>query len=251
MALRIGASLRAPHAADVEPTLALRHRARTAACSTGGTRRHRAIFRPRPLLAGRDAAKRRNDHGGDPAATDGFSFAARPCARPGCTHIGKTRRCVGCKAVHYCSIECQSEHWADHQAQCHELREAAAGSGGDDSAGEEECDTADGCCPPVGAWVRAVGLLRATEINGLVGRVDRELEGGRAEVEFPAPLGRKILCVSNLLRVAGPDATTGPPVIAIVVACVETEADTAALRRCLASVAAQHTPPALLLVAWR
>ena len=32
--------------------------------------------------------------------------------------LTKARKCARCKAVHYCSRDCQTEHWATHRAKC-------------------------------------------------------------------------------------------------------------------------------------
>ena len=55
--------------------------------------------------------------------------AAQRCARPGCDARG-TKQCVVCKAVRYCTKECQVAHWklkpGGHKAAC---RAAAASDG--------------------------------------------------------------------------------------------------------------------------
>jgi hypothetical protein len=44
----------------------------------------------------------------------------------------KLQKCAGCKAVRYCSSECQAQHWktGGHRQQCKRLAAIAAGSGG-------------------------------------------------------------------------------------------------------------------------
>jgi hypothetical protein len=53
-----------------------------------------------------------------------------------CTACGQDalhlRRCSACRAVHYCSPECQKRHWKEcgHRQQCAQLAAASGGSGG-------------------------------------------------------------------------------------------------------------------------
>ena len=38
-----------------------------------------------------------------------------------------SRLCAGCESAAYCSVECQSAHWADHRRKCRALRTASEG----------------------------------------------------------------------------------------------------------------------------
>ena len=37
--------------------------------------------------------------------------------------LDRSLKCSGCKRVHYCSRECQKEHWPIHRIQCKEKKE--------------------------------------------------------------------------------------------------------------------------------
>jgi len=56
---------------------------------------------------------------------DTLALALRPCANLLCTSVHgcsegrlRGRRCSGCGVVHYCSQECQLQHWAHHGQIC-------------------------------------------------------------------------------------------------------------------------------------
>jgi hypothetical protein len=59
------------------------------------------------------------------------------CNNPGCTNVGgqseaalvlgKGCMCGGCRVAHYCSRQCQREHWKLHKPVCNALAAAAAG----------------------------------------------------------------------------------------------------------------------------
>ena len=58
--------------------------------------------------------------------------ARRTCAAEGCTATRGLRRCGGCRAVKYCSLECAQRSWTAHRPECRRLkaeREAAAPTG--------------------------------------------------------------------------------------------------------------------------
>ena len=42
------------------------------------------------------------------------------CARPGCKAAG-SKKCGNCKAVGYCKVACQRDHWPEHKAVCSKL----------------------------------------------------------------------------------------------------------------------------------
>lgn len=46
-----------------------------------------------------------------------MSSGLRICHQPGCDKEG-TQRCAQCKAVRYCSKECQTKNWKDHKLSC-------------------------------------------------------------------------------------------------------------------------------------
>ena len=52
--------------------------------------------------------------------------APRVCAAHGCGATTGLRRCGGCRAVRYCSVECSRAHWRAHKAECHRLQAEAA-----------------------------------------------------------------------------------------------------------------------------
>lgn len=52
--------------------------------------------------------------------------APRVCAAPGCGATTRLKRCGGCSAVHYCSVECSRAHWPAHKAECRQMQAAAA-----------------------------------------------------------------------------------------------------------------------------
>ena len=53
-------------------------------------------------------------------------FAPRVCASPGCGATTGLRRCSGCRAVRYCSMECSRAHWREHKAECRRMQAEAA-----------------------------------------------------------------------------------------------------------------------------
>lgn len=56
--------------------------------------------------------------------SDSAPMRAHKCAA--CQTFGvKTKRCIGCMAVRYCSAECQRANWADHRTACKATRERA------------------------------------------------------------------------------------------------------------------------------
>ena len=55
--------------------------------------------------------------------------APHVCAVPGCGATTGLKRCSGCHAVRYCSVECSRAHWRAHKTECWRLQaeaEAAA-----------------------------------------------------------------------------------------------------------------------------
>lgn len=46
----------------------------------------------------------------------------RMCAAPGCGATSGLRRCSGCRAVRYCSVECSRVHWREHKAECRRVQ---------------------------------------------------------------------------------------------------------------------------------
>ena len=56
----------------------------------------------------------------------------RPCAHCGASevHVAQFKRCSACKAVVFCSKDCQVANWLAHKAACKAARKAAAGAAG-------------------------------------------------------------------------------------------------------------------------
>ena len=50
----------------------------------------------------------------------------RVCAALGCGALTGLKRCGGCGAVRYCSVECSRTHWREHRAECRRLQAARA-----------------------------------------------------------------------------------------------------------------------------
>ncbi len=62
-------------------------------------------------------------------------LAQRPCANPLCSNVSgcsearlRGRRCSGCRAVRYCSRECQAADFARHSRVCGQLAQEHAGA---------------------------------------------------------------------------------------------------------------------------
>ena len=78
----------------------------------------------------RAAAALGTDGGGDSEAVIHVERGTRLQACAYCmAHEGnlKLRKCAQCRAVVYCSAECQKKHWKVHKQQCKRL-----GGGGED-----------------------------------------------------------------------------------------------------------------------
>ena len=61
-------------------------------------------------------------------------LATLPCGNPLCTNMSgcsegrlRGRRCGGCRAVRYCSRECQGEAWSAHSLVCKQLEQLGQG----------------------------------------------------------------------------------------------------------------------------
>ena len=59
-----------------------------------------------------------------PLITDGIEKKVKEseacinaCGKPACGKTG-TKRCNGCKAISYCSVDCQKAHWPSHRDEC-------------------------------------------------------------------------------------------------------------------------------------
>ncbi len=63
-----------------------------------------------------DAATAAHNMPGQPARP------ARMCTAPGCGATTGLKRCGGCGAVRYCSVECSCAHWRAHKAECRRLQ---------------------------------------------------------------------------------------------------------------------------------
>ena len=58
------------------------------------------------------------------------ALATRPCGHVGCTAIAgpseagmpRSKRCSGCRLVHYCGAACQKADWPSHKAACQVLQ---------------------------------------------------------------------------------------------------------------------------------
>lgn len=48
----------------------------------------------------------------------------RVCAAPGCDATSGLKRCGACRAVRYCSVQCQQTHWPAHIAECRRIQAA-------------------------------------------------------------------------------------------------------------------------------
>ena len=48
----------------------------------------------------------------------------RVCAAPGCDATSGLKRCGACRAVRYCSVQCQRAHWPAHIAECRRMQAA-------------------------------------------------------------------------------------------------------------------------------
>lgn len=70
------------------------------------------------------------------AAAGGSASQPKRCANCGATE-GKLLKCKGCRAVYFCSADCQKANWQSHKAACKEVqrqRAAAEGGGGTPAA---------------------------------------------------------------------------------------------------------------------
>ena len=56
---------------------------------------------------------------------------------PGCGVRPGTRRCSGCRAVWYCSRECQSSAWGAHKSVCKRAQKKAKKKGRKEKSAEE------------------------------------------------------------------------------------------------------------------
>ena len=57
-----------------------------------------------------------------PAGTTQAPASNRVCAAPGCGATARLKRCKGCRAVRYCSMECLEAHWSEHRPECRRIR---------------------------------------------------------------------------------------------------------------------------------
>ena len=73
-----------------------------------------ATTRPAPMLAPVQPAA------APPAA--GPSRPPRICAAPGCGATTGLKRCGGCRAVRYCSVECSQTNWKAHKTECRRMQ---------------------------------------------------------------------------------------------------------------------------------
>lgn len=54
-----------------------------------------------------------------PAGTPRLERFCRSCLKPTTAlQEGQLRRCTGCLAVNYCSVECQRKNWPTHRSEC-------------------------------------------------------------------------------------------------------------------------------------
>lgn len=57
-----------------------------------------------------------------PPARCAVQLPPRACAAPGCTVRTRLKRCSGCHAVRYCSMECARAHWREHRGECRRMQ---------------------------------------------------------------------------------------------------------------------------------
>ena len=74
---------------------------------------------PAPKPSAAPAPTGREDARGPPAPT------CASCGTTAAIRGGKLKRCTGCKAVSYCTRDCQVAHWAQHKLVCKQLEQAA------------------------------------------------------------------------------------------------------------------------------
>ena len=108
---------------------------------------------------------------------------AMPCANRegGCTNPG-TKACAGCRSCHYCSVECQKQHWQQHKKVC--------GKSAADLSKEEEAGSGMSVVVPVTGEMPGMsssgGMYGATvsTIGGITGKTNpkdlyRNIHGDR------------------------------------------------------------------------
>ncbi len=68
----------------------------------------------------------------EPQPPEGSSQAPVPAARVECAECGRRKqlqKCARCRGIHYCSAECQKEHWKVHKPDCKKVAAPAAAAG--------------------------------------------------------------------------------------------------------------------------
>jgi hypothetical protein len=62
-----------------------------------------------------------------------------------CDSTGKVRHCARCRAIYYCSKECQQAHWAEHRVMCGQSDCAARRAGADMFVALSTVDSSSSC----------------------------------------------------------------------------------------------------------